>query len=342
MPRPPNLGSLMSLTVGSQEVLARARIALDTCRTIYAPDDRTSCFDLRVDSASDRQRLILRGAVETERLLRLARSKVRDVTGYPVTTREVTVIESHQRSRTVTVTALPIRARPAADAEQVTQALVGDSLESYDEDGEWTRVRAPDGYLGWVETDSLVDADPIEVDAVVSERPNDDSPLVPGVECKVLDADDPSRIELRTGDRYTVPATAVCQRADSTSLADVIAVARSFLGTPYEWGGKTTRGIDCSGLVWVAYHVAGVRLPRDADQQRQVGTTVDRDDLSPGDLLFFPGHVAISLGGAEYIHAYGSAEEVTTNSLDPTAADYIAALDSDFTTARRVMDGVAH
>ncbi|MFB6194572.1 MAG: C40 family peptidase [Haloplanus sp.] len=329
----------MSLEARSRELQARARIALETCRSIHAPDERTCCFDLTVDARTDRQRLVLRGAVETERLLRLARSSVRDATGHTVTTRDVTVLETRTRTRTVTATALPVRSAPDDDGEQVTQALVGDSLEAFEERGRWTRVRVPDGYLGWVESAALVDADPIEGDAVVTASlPERDPALVPGVECKVVDAGDGDcRVELRTGDQFTLPKTAVRRRESAISPADVVDCARSFLGTGYEWGGKTADGIDCSGLVWIAYRAAGVRLPRDSDQQQRVGTAVERDELAPGDLLFFPGHVAISLGGPEFVHAYGGDDEVTINSLDPDAEGYLPDLDEGFETARRVV-----
>ncbi len=87
--------------------------------------------------------------------------------------------------------------------------------------------------------------------------------------------------------------------------ADLIATARAFLGTPYLWGGTSGQGIDCSGFVQQVYRLNGVGLDRDADQQALQGRAVDRP--SAGDLLFFgrPAviHVAMSLGGDDFIHA---------------------------------------
>jgi hypothetical protein len=330
----------MSLETQASSDRLRARVALDTCRVVHAPDDRTNCFDLEVDTDESGQHLSLEGTVETERLLGLARSSVRDATGQTVTTRDVTVLESRERLRTLTTTA-PVRADADDDAEQVTQALYGEGVDAYDRRGKWIRARAADGYVGWIDADHLTDGHPIEVDAVVAERIESGStePIRPGIECKVLDASgDEWLVEFRTGDQRRVPNSAVTRRSDTVSTDEAVACARSFLGTPYEWGGKTHEGIDCSGLVWIAYRSVGVTLPRDSDQQQEIGTEVDRDDLAPGDLLFFPGHVAMSLGGDEYIHAYGDAEGVVTNSFDPESDDYVADLDERFTVAKRVLD----
>lgn len=86
---------------------------------------------------------------------------------------------------------------------------------------------------------------------------------------------------------------------------DLIATARAFLGTPYLWGGTSGHGIDCSGFVQQVYRLNGVGLDRDADQQALEGRAVDTPIA--GDLLFFGSpavtHVAMSLGGDDFIHA---------------------------------------
>ena len=84
---------------------------------------------------------------------------------------------------------------------------------------------------------------------------------------------------------------------------DLLAHARSYLGSPYEWGGMTRRGIDCSGLVHMAYRHAGRLIPRDADQQEEAGTPVSEDELRPGDLVCYDGHIAFWLGDGRILHS---------------------------------------
>ena len=91
---------------------------------------------------------------------------------------------------------------------------------------------------------------------------------------------------------------------------DPIEAARSYLGAPYEWGGMTQRGIDCSGLVHMAYRRTGELVPRDADQQEAAATPIDEGDARPGDLVCFgerghAHHIAFWLGDGRILHATG-------------------------------------
>jgi cell wall-associated NlpC family hydrolase len=115
-----------------------------------------------------------------------------------------------------------------------------------------------------------------------------------------------------------------------------VATAVRFLGVPYLWGGITPYGFDCSGLVKTVFGFHGITLPRDSADQRSAGFDVARSSLRPGDLLFFPGHVAIICGGKEFVHASASRGMVAIDSFDPGAPNYREDLDNEFEFARRI------
>ena len=111
--------------------------------------------------------------------------------------------------------------------------------------------------------------------------------------------------------------------------SNVVGVAMSMLGTPYVWGGSAPGGFDCSGLVMWAYAQVGVSLPHSSYAQFTYGVAVSRDQLQPGDLVFFDGlgHVGIYIGGDQFIHAPHTGDVVKISSLDEAwyAASYVGA-----------------
>lgn len=114
----------------------------------------------------------------------------------------------------------------------------------------------------------------------------------------------------------------------------VVRSARSYLGVQYRWGGKSSLGLDCSGLAFMSYLENGVLIYRDANIKRGYPISeIPREQLKPGDLIFFPGHVAIYLGEGRYIHSTGYKETpyVTVNSLTPADEDYRADLAASVT-----------
>jgi cell wall-associated NlpC family hydrolase len=108
------------------------------------------------------------------------------------------------------------------------------------------------------------------------------------------------------------------------SAQDVTGQALDLIGVRYRFGGQTPeRGLDCSGLVkYVFESVTGVRMPRSARDQAMVGERVDRDELQPGDLVFFNtrraafSHVGIYLGNNSFVHAPSTRSSVTVASID--------------------------
>jgi gamma-D-glutamyl-L-lysine dipeptidyl-peptidase len=97
-------------------------------------------------------------------------------------------------------------------------------------------------------------------------------------------------------------------RVEQLCEDDPVALARTFLGAPYEWGGLTAGGIDCSGLVHLAFRLAGATVPRDSWQQEEAGAPVAPGDERSGDLVTYGAgaradHVAFWLGDGRILHA---------------------------------------
>lgn len=114
-------------------------------------------------------------------------------------------------------------------------------------------------------------------------------------------------------------------REIGAALADPVAVAETFLGTPYLWGGNSRWGIDCSGLVQGALLACGIACPGDSDLQESIGREIPPDaSPRPGDLLFWKGHVAMVADSERIIHATGyymaTVHENTLAAIDRIAA----------------------
>jgi len=185
------------------------------------------------------------------------------------------------------VDAAPIRAEQRDDAEQVTQALLGEPLRVERRRAGWARVVTAYDYPGWL----------------------------------------PERA-LEEGEGELPPPAG----------AEPLELARAYVGSPYEWGGLTRRGIDCSGLVHIAFRLVGHLVPRDAWQQEAAGVPVPVEGESSGDLVTYGAgdradHVAFWLGGGRILHAtarggLGVVEEVEPLELHPIRRG-IVRLESD-------------
>jgi len=105
---------------------------------------------------------------------------------------------------------------------------------------------------------------------------------------------------------------------DGSRAAQVVAIAMQYLGVPYQWGGASpAQGFDCSGFVMYVYAQIGISLPHNAAMQFGYGTPVSREELQPGDLVFFDGlgHNGIYIGGGQFIHAPHTGDVVKISSL---------------------------
>ena len=110
--------------------------------------------------------------------------------------------------------------------------------------------------------------------------------------------------------------------------SSVVSIAEQYLGVPYRWGGASPSGFDCSGLVMYVFSQVGVSLPHSSYSQYGMGSPVSRDQLQPGDLVFFDGlgHVGIYVGGGSFIHAPHTGDVVKISSISGWyASSYVGA-----------------
>ena len=110
---------------------------------------------------------------------------------------------------------------------------------------------------------------------------------------------------------------------EDTLRAELVKACLRYQNTHYRWGGKSTHGIDCSGLCSMAYMLCGILIYRDANIEEGFPMhPIELKDAKPGDLLFFPGHVAMYLGDNRYCHSTAKSSGFDINSLDPRDPDY--------------------
>jgi peptidoglycan DL-endopeptidase CwlO len=131
------------------------------------------------------------------------------------------------------------------------------------------------------------------------------------------------------GDALVSPGPAEISAPPPARYGGVIGIAMQYLGTPYVWGGSSPGGFDCSGFVMYVYAQIGVSLPHNAAAQYGYGTPVSRDQLQPGDLVFFDGlgHDGIYIGGGQFIHSPHTGDVVKISSLSDSwyAGSYVGA-----------------
>jgi cell wall-associated NlpC family hydrolase len=208
-----------------------------------------------------------------------------------------------------------LRRSPQADAPLETEALNGESVTVYDEHDGWAWAQLErDLYVGYLPLAAL--GAPVEPSHRVAALRTH---AYPGPAIKL-----PPRMALSLGSQLTIVGREgdfevsrdglyVWSRCLAESVSrepDYVAVAERFLETPYLWGGRTSEGIDCSGLVQTALAAAGVASPRDSDMMEAIlGKPIAIDDpkapLARGDLIFWKGHVGIMRDPVTLLHANG-------------------------------------
>lgn len=218
-----------------------------------------------------------------------------------------------------------MRGSPSLDADQTSELLFGEGFALLDLTGGWAwGYSLADHYVGYLAAEAL------------------GAPIAPTHRVDMIEASLHSAPDAATGGPAVLPRGALVMGETEgewlktahgylpiAALVEVgsehddpAAIAESMVGTPYLWGGRTAKGIDCSGLVQLAWASAGVQLPRDSDLQLAalgVDKDVDQADLARGDLVFFPGHVGIMADSQNIIHASRQWMEVRVESLAEVA-----------------------
>lgn len=271
----------------------------------------------------------------------------------------------------VSVSVCNLKKNPSHSSELVSQAIMGTPVKILKKDGSWLLIQTPDYYIGWSTDSGIEELDEKEMAKwrqsdrliytaksgdILSE--NDDSEVISDIVSGSI-----VNIIAGQGNYYVVELPDArrgiidkkyCKDFDrwcSETKPDpdkLITFAKSLRGSPYLWGGTSTKMTDCSGFLKTVYFTGGVILARDASQQFRYGIAVDIsstfDSLQPGDQLFFGHlnssgkkiitHTGLYIGDTEVIHESGM---VKVNSLDSTRSNYNSYLRKTIMGARRII-----
>ncbi len=215
------------------------------------------------------------------------------------------------------VSVAPVRASNSDPSEMVTQLLFGEKVEILQTEKKWLKIKNDfDGYEGFVDPKQILLIEESEFHQLQA----------------TFFASEAFNFAIEEGLPLTLPLGAVLPNLQEGKIhfgeksfdylgeaktairtkASIPLLAKNYLNVPYLWGGKSTYGIDCSGLVQQVYKLSGVALPRDASQQAEVGEVLNfLEEAEAGDLAFFDNadgkiiHVGIVLEDKKIIHAHG-------------------------------------
>lgn len=240
---------------------------------------------------------------------------------------------------------------PAFQSELVSQGFLGESCSIVDNSNNWTKIKQWDNYEGWAHNFyGLTQDEPYTAThlflnksgAIVDSNGLGIRSIHFGSQLKASYNDNNYTVNLPDGIEGVCTSELNAETLSSTRES-VVLLAKSFLGIPYLWGGKSSLGFDCSGFVQTVFKAHGIELPRDSHQQAdQYLNEIALKESQPGDLLFFAeqskiSHVAISLGGEDLINVRGW---VRLESLQPSSSIFSQTLRDQFIRAASISEVV--
>jgi len=339
----------------------RIEVYLQFFRREMVNDTRLFAFDVQASWTPGRI-LRLSGYVEFEENRATLETFLHDL-GFDLIDNQIQILPASELGKKsyglIRTTHALCRAQPAADAEVVTDSLLGDPvfLLRAEKNG-YFLCHTAEGYVGYLHEKNLVRVDTSGFKryqsgsqvTLLEDCVTPTGPTLPvGARLKwIRNQYRQIVVELPSGDQASLSASGgqVRDGRPGQRVERAIDRARQLLGTPYLWGGRTSAGIDCSGLVQVAFASEGVNLPRDSSQQVSLGRlTATRwfpDGMRRGDTLYFLGphgkitHTAIYLGADQYLESAGPG--VRISSLNPTDPNFDARRSKQLAFAKRLLE----
>ena len=251
----------------------------------------------------------------------------------------------------VNVSVTPLREKPRHSSQMVDQAILGNTIKLLRYNNGWYLAQTHYNYVGWINSTGLHVCDSVKkneweiqtnyttkkLQGYIFSQPNEGSQPVGDMVLnnvfigKIKNKNWVSLLlpDGRSGFAKIENMQLINKKLKKAIVPDfILQQAYKMMGTPYLWGGNSTKGNDCSGFTQTIFKASGIQLPRDARQQALEGVTITPNknwsNIHKGDLLFFGKedrvtHVGISIGGKDFIHQGG---KVAINSLDERSENF--------------------